>query len=314
MRSNLTFRYVRTNLRILILGFSLKTRWTYTLTMNKHDGTTRTDASSSASKEEDNTRFADFAMQVLSVQRFFAKSKQEDPFLEKYTNLPKAESSLKNNAVHSTSKFGADNGRRIRLSFQFVYLDPFGSWHLLWLFVVSLGVAYCSWTIILRLAFIEGQGKSFTFFLFADYATDFVFLLDIWIQSRTAYMENGLLVIEAKQTRYHYMHTFGFGVDCLAVIPFDLLYFVYGINPVFRLGRLIKIHRFVSFNQRVEVITHYYNFFNLTMLVHHVFLIIHWVACMYFLISKSMGYGSDVWVYPALRGEWAQVSKLTNRQ
>lgn len=274
--------------------------------MNVQEATTRTSISSAANN--------DFAMQVLSVQKFFTKSKQEDPFLDKYTNLPKTESSLKNIPfVDRTSNVGANNGRKIRLSFEFVYLDPFGNWHLLWLFVVSLGVAYCSWTIILRLAFIEGQGKSSTIFLFADYVTDFVFLLDIWIQSRTAYMENGQLVIESKQTRHHYMRTLGFGVDCLAVIPFDLLYFVYGIDPVFRLGRLFKIHRFVSFNQRVEVITHYHNLFNLTMLVHHVFLIIHWVACMYFLISQSMGYGSDVWVYPALRGEWAQVSKLVNK-
>ena len=261
---------------------------------------------------ESNKTFKNLAMQILSVQKFFVKSKQEDPFLEKYTNIPKTgsvsrEDGGKNYSTATTSDI--PDGSRHKTCTSFIYLDPFGSWYLVWLFAVSFGVVYNYWTIILRLAFIEGQGYDSIIFIFLDYVIDLLFLLDIWMQSRTGYMENGQLVIDIKKTQHRYMRTLGFWGDCLAVLPFDLLYFAYGINPVFRLGRLLKLHRFVSFYQRVEVITNHYKLFNLAMLIHQVFLIIHWVACGFFLISKSVGFGSEAWVYPKLDGEWAQVSR-----
>ena len=253
-------------------------------------------------------------MRVLHVQKLFPKTHDNDPFLKKYSNLPGEDNSSRNGIkiLSSIEDVGSEDIHKTFVNKQsgFINLDPFGNWYLLWLFIVSLGVGYNYWTIIFRIAFVEGMDRHYTGLFVLDYITDFVFVLDIYMQSRTGYMENGALVLDILKTRYHFMKTFGFWLDCLSVIPLDLLYFFLEVNPVFRLARLFKLHRFLAFYERVQVVTNRPNLFNLAMLLHHVFLIIHWVACAYFLVSKSMGYGSEPWVYPELKGEWVQVKKI----
>lgn len=263
--------------------------------------------------ESHNGKFSDMAMRVLHAQRLFPKSNNNDPFLKKYSNLPGEEDILVEDETVKLSSSIVDvnlkgtNKITVQKQSEFMNIDPFGNWYLLWLFIISMGVGYNYWTIILRIAFVEGMNRHCWGFFVLDYIIDLVFFLDIYVQSRTGYMENGELVIDILKTRYHYKKTIGFWLDCLTVLPLDLLYFVSGVNPVFRLARLLKIHRFLTFYERIQVVTNRPNFFNLAMLLHHVFLIIHWVACAYFLVSKSMGYGSEPWVYPELQGEWAEV-------
>jgi hypothetical protein len=255
-------------------------------------------------------KFADIAMRVLHVQKLFPKSHNDDPFLKKYSNLPGEDDGRREEEVVKISSSIADVGSKETFAKKtpgFINIDPFGNWYLLWLFIVSLGVAYNYWTIILRISFVEGMDRHYRGLFVLDYITDLIFLLDIYTQSRTGHMENGELVFDILKTRYHYMKTYGFWLDCLSIIPLDLLYFIFGVNPVFRLARLFKLHRFVSFYERIQVVTNRPNLLNLAVLLHHVFLIIHWVACAYFLVSKSMGYGSEPWVYPVLEGEWAEV-------
>jgi hypothetical protein len=254
-------------------------------------------------------------MRVLHVQKFFPKSHNDDPFLKKYSNLPGKDDHLKEEEGVKISSSTAEVGSKDITTFMkkqsgFINVDPFGTRYLMWLFIVSIGVGYNYWTIILRISFVEGMDRHYRGLFVLDYIIDLIFLLDIYMQSRTGYMENGELVIDILKTRYHYMKTFGFWLDCLSVMPLDLLYFIFGVNPVFRLARLFKLHRFLSFYERIQVATNRPNLFNLAMLVHHVFLIIHWVACAYFLVSKSMDYGSEPWVYPVLEGEWAEVRSL----
>lgn len=264
--------------------------------------------------QENEGKFADLAMRVLHVQSLFSKSDNDDPFLKKYTNLLGDENGMREEDGVKVSSSIADIESKficktlVKKQSGFINVDPFDSWYLLWLFLVSIGVGYNYWTIMLRIAFIEGMDRHYRVLLILDYLIDVIFLLDIYMQSRTGYMENGQLVFDVLKTRYHYMKTVGFWLDCLTVIPLDLLYFIFGVKPVFRSARLFKIHRFWAFNERLQVVTNRPNLFNLAMLLHHVFLIIHWVTCTYFLMSKSMGYGSEPWVYPVLEGEWAEVN------
>lgn len=59
----------------------------------------------------------------------------------------------------------------------------------------------------------------------------------------------------------------------------------------------------VQFFDRTESRTNYPNLFRVFMLILLITLIIHWNACFYFLISESLGFGSDTWVYPAMVDE-----------
>ncbi|XP_064222948.1 cGMP-gated cation channel alpha-1 isoform X2 [Aotus nancymaae] len=52
------------------------------------------------------------------------------------------------------------------------------------------------------------------------------------------------------------------------------------------------------FFQRTETRTNYPNIFRISNLVMYIVIIIHWNACVFYSISKAIGFGSDTWVYP----------------
>lgn len=45
------------------------------------------------------------------------------------------------------------------------------------------------------------------------------------------------------------------------------------------------------------------NAFRIGVVVWYIAIIIHWNACFYFLISETIGLGSDGWVYGALNSQ-----------
>lgn len=45
------------------------------------------------------------------------------------------------------------------------------------------------------------------------------------------------------------------------------------------------------------------NAFRVGVVVWYIAIIIHWNACLYFMISESIGLGSDGWVYGKLNGQ-----------
>ncbi|XP_064222955.1 cGMP-gated cation channel alpha-1 isoform X3 [Aotus nancymaae] len=49
---------------------------------------------------------------------------------------------------------------------------------------------------------------------------------------------------------------------------------------------------------RTETRTNYPNIFRISNLVMYIVIIIHWNACVFYSISKAIGFGSDTWVYP----------------
>ncbi|KAI1885095.1 hypothetical protein AGOR_G00216660 [Albula goreensis] len=69
-------------------------------------------------------------------------------------------------------------------------------------------------------------------------------------------------------------------------------------NPELRFNRLLRIPRLFEFFDRTETRTNYPNIFRISNLVLYILIIIHWNACIFFAISKTIGFGTDTWVYP----------------
>lgn len=178
----------------------------------------------------------------------------------------------------------------------------------MWLAAVSLGVLYNYWALILRIAFPAIQKHNLLYFLCLDYFFDVIFVLDIIIQCRTGFLSEGQLVLISSQLWRHYSRSTGFVLDCLSVLPLDFLYFLFGFEPLFRLGKLLKCRRFFLFCERGEIYSGRPKLFNLIKLLHYLFLIIHWVACLYYIVSRYEGLGTGKWVHPKAEGEWAEVS------
>lgn len=95
------------------------------------------------------------------------------------------------------------------------------------------------------------------------------------------------------------MKTPQFKLDMLSVIPTDIVFFYIGINnPEWRFNRLFRLGRLFEFFDRTETRTNFPNIFRIANLVLYIIIIIHWNGCLYFAISKILGFGSDTWVYP----------------
>ncbi|XP_076993248.1 cyclic nucleotide-gated channel alpha-1 [Tamandua tetradactyla] len=178
-------------------------------------------------------------------------------------------------------------------------IDPSGNTYYHWLFCITLPVMY-NWTMVIaRACFEELQSDYLQLWLISDYLSDAVYVLDMFIRTRTGYLEQGLLVKEKLKLIQKYKSHLQFKLDVLSIVPTDLLYFKLGWNyPEIRLNRLLRITRMFEFFQRTETRTNYPNVFRISNLVMYIVIIIHWNACVYYSISKAIGFGNDTWVYP----------------
>lgn len=98
------------------------------------------------------------------------------------------------------------------------------------------------------------------------------------------------------------MKTRQFKLDILSILPTDVVFLKVGINnPEWRFNRLFRLARLFEFFDRTETRTNFPNIFRIANLVLYIIIIIHWNACLYFAISKVLGFGSDTWVYPDIK-------------
>ncbi|XP_063315218.1 cyclic nucleotide-gated cation channel alpha-3 [Pelobates fuscus] len=178
-------------------------------------------------------------------------------------------------------------------------IDPASNFYYRWLSIISLPVLYNWCLLVCRACFDELQKTNTTLWLVLDYSADLIYVLDTMVRFRTGFLEQGLLVKDAKKLKEHYSKTLQFKLDVLSLLPTDLAYLKVGPNyPELRFNRLLRFARMFEFFDRTETRTNYPNFFRIGNLVLYILIIIHWNACIYFAISKAIGFGTDTWVYP----------------
>lgn len=98
-----------------------------------------------------------------------------------------------------------------------------------------------------------------------------------------------------------------FYIDCLCLLPLDFLYLSVGFRSVFRCFRLVKIYRFWEFLDRTERHTNHPNVVRTMALLHYLFSIYHWNACIMHMIIDSVLKSSSMWpASPSNQGVFAQ--------
>ncbi|XP_031820016.1 cyclic nucleotide-gated cation channel alpha-3 [Sarcophilus harrisii] len=178
-------------------------------------------------------------------------------------------------------------------------VDPSSNLYYRWLTIIAIPVFYNWCMLVCRACFDELQSDYLKMWLILDYTSDVIYILDLLVRMRTGFLEQGLMVKDAEKLRKHYMSTFQFKLDVLSLVPTDLAFLKVGLNyPELRFNRLLKFARLFEFFDRTETRTNYPNIFRIGNLVLYILIIIHWNACVYFAISKLIGFGTDSWVYP----------------
>ncbi|KAG9510731.1 Cyclic nucleotide-gated cation channel subunit A, partial [Fragariocoptes setiger] len=185
-------------------------------------------------------------------------------------------------------------------------VDPARSFHYRWLIVISLAHCHNIVMIIARSVFWRFHNACPWLWYTLDYTCDAIYALDMLVNSRTGYLEQGILVRDTRKLFHNYVRSYAFKLDILSILPTDLLYWSLPAKCqpqrvpcaiVVRLNRLFRFHRLAQFFDRTESETNFPFVFRISKLLFYILVIIHWNACLYFAISYLIGFGTDHWVY-----------------
>jgi hypothetical protein len=188
--------------------------------------------------------------------------------------------------------FNSPTTRRTHSSRRFTFIfDPSGRLAYWWTSIISLAFLYNFWIIIFRFSFHELTHQNLLIWFIFDYSCDFLYLMDIMFNFRTAYLEEGVLQTDPIKLRHYYMNTTRFYIDCLCLMPLDFLYLSIGFKSIVRLFRLVKIYRFWTFLDRTERHTNYPNLFRTIVMIHYLLAIFHWNACLIYILHTRSELG-----------------------
>ncbi|XP_029597257.1 cyclic nucleotide-gated channel cone photoreceptor subunit alpha-like [Salmo trutta] len=190
-------------------------------------------------------------------------------------------------------------------------IDPATDMYYQWLTIVAVPAFYNLMLLVPRASFNDLQANYVMLWMVLDYTSDVIYYIDTFVRSRTGFLEQGLLVKDPVKLKEHYRAQKQFKYDIISMIPTDLAFIPYGYNnPEFRFNRLGKMARLFEFFDRTETRTNYPNIFRIGNLVLYILIIIHWNACVFYALSKLLGFGSDTWVYPNITDpEMGQLSR-----
>jgi hypothetical protein len=135
------------------------------------------------------------------------------------------------------------------------------------------------------------------------YLIDVIFLIDIILSFRTSYRHQGVDVNQPDVIAHHYRRG-RFPVDLLAAVPFDLLllpwsgFTIEGISVVLwvRLLRLLRVVRLIAVVRTWERRTSInVGFLRIGKLLLAVIMVLHLIACVWFLVPFIGGFPIDSW-------------------
>ncbi|XP_073812988.1 cyclic nucleotide-gated ion channel subunit A isoform X2 [Musca autumnalis] len=251
------------------------------------------------------------------------RAKPPDWFVERFSNntnadkIGKTPASTQVSTTNESTSAEADSGpaHEIRGSSRLcnrLSVNPSLQSHYRWLAVVSLAVLYNIIFVVGRAVFWEINLRAPPVWYFLDYLCDFIYLMDTLVHMHEGYLEQGLLVRDAYKLRRHYFSNKGWYLDVLSMMPTDIAYIWWSpskcgptllpCSVIVRLNRLLRVPRMWEWFDRTETATSYPNAFRICKVVLAILVLIHWNACMYFVISYELGFGTDNWVYN-LHGE-----------
>ncbi|XP_009989812.1 PREDICTED: cyclic nucleotide-gated cation channel alpha-3 [Tauraco erythrolophus] len=246
-------------------------------------------------------RLSRFVISVRSwaTRHLHHEDQRPDSFLERIRGPELIEVSSRQSNIRSFLGIRERPGGVNRKKKEIFVIDPSSNIYYNWLTIIAAPVFYNWCMLVCRACFDELQIDHIKLWLVLVYASDVIYVFDMFVRFRTGFLEQGLLVQDEKKLRDHYTKTLQFKLDVLSLLPTDLAYLKFGLNyPELRFNRLLRIARLFEFFDRTETRTNYPNMFRIGNLVLYILIIIHWNACIYFAISKLIGFGTDSWVYP----------------
>ncbi|XP_043247661.1 cyclic nucleotide-gated cation channel alpha-3-like [Amphibalanus amphitrite] len=226
-----------------------------------------------------------------------SEDERPDSFLEKFTMAGGGTNDPPADADGATLCYGLTSGHLV--------INKAKPFHYRWLGVVTVAVLYNVLVIVGRTVFWELQNLAPRVWFTLDYICDSIYLLDMAIKAHESYLEEGLVVRDARKLRLNYVRSVHFILDIISVLPTDLLYLYLGTECYYyvpcpcivRINRVLRYPRMSEYFDRTETRTIFPNAFRISKVVLYILVLIHWNACLYFALSYAIGFGTDQWVY-----------------
>ncbi|XP_058057764.1 uncharacterized protein LOC131208868 [Anopheles bellator] len=250
-------------------------------------------------------------VQISSAMQKKPPLKREDSFLKRFSTrqIPEAQETVEDTGSEGATDAEKTVRRRRRFAkIPRTVVNPDENFYFYWLMLVTISILYNLWTLIVRQSFPELQSNANRFWISCDCLTDIVFILDVAVQLRTGYLEQGLMVYDSKKLAGHYLRSRAFLLDLAALIPLDILQIRLGSQPMLRFPRFFKVYRAVKYYYIVESRTVWPNLWRVVNLIHILLILAHWFGCFYFLLSEAEGFQGD-WVYPYRPGDYATLTR-----
>ncbi|CEF65339.1 Cyclic nucleotide-gated olfactory channel [Strongyloides ratti] len=173
-----------------------------------------------------------------------------------------------------------------------------GDFYYFWTLFVSIA---CFYNLILMVVFVYDNvfGEVYKIWIYGNIICDIIFIIDIFIQSKISYLEDGTYVKNWKRIIKKYIYSISFILDILAIIPLDIFLIIKKELTYLRINRLLKCYRFNEYVERTSMRTGYPHAFKIFVLITICFILFHWNASVYYIISVFGGTNSED------RNDWA---------
>ncbi|XP_006880621.1 PREDICTED: cyclic nucleotide-gated cation channel beta-3 [Elephantulus edwardii] len=170
--------------------------------------------------------------------------------------------------------------------------------YLFWLLLVSVAYNWNCWLIPVRIVFPYQTPNTTHYWFITDLVCDIIYLCDMMlIQPRLQFVKGGEIIVDENELKRHYKSSTKFRLDFASVIPFDVFYFFFGFNPIFRANRTLKYVSFFEFNHRLESIMDKAYIYRVIRTTGYLLFTLHINACIYYWASNYEGIGTTKWVY-----------------
>ncbi|XP_074841542.1 cyclic nucleotide-gated channel beta-3 [Carettochelys insculpta] len=170
--------------------------------------------------------------------------------------------------------------------------------YLAWLLIITIAYNWNCWFIPLRCVFPVETPSNIFYWILVDTICDICYLCDLLVfQPRMQFIKGGDIITDKVEMKKYYQSSLKFRLDLASVIPFDLLYFIFGVNPAFRANKVLKHMTFFEFNDRLEAILDKAYIYRVIRTTGYLLFILHINACIYYWASDFEGIGSTRWVY-----------------
>uniref|UniRef100_K7GE96 Cyclic nucleotide gated channel subunit beta 3 n=1 Tax=Pelodiscus sinensis TaxID=13735 RepID=K7GE96_PELSI len=167
-----------------------------------------------------------------------------------------------------------------------------------WLLIITIAYNWNCWFIPLRCVFPVQRESNIVYWILVDIVCDICYICDLVVfQPRIQFVKGGDIITDKVEMKKHYRSSLKFRLDLVSVIPFDVLYFIFGFYPVFRANKMLKHLTFFEFNDRLEGILDKAYIYRVIRTTGYLLFILHINACIYYWASDFEGIGSTKWVY-----------------